>query len=262
MQPPGYPQGNMGPGLIVVVNPYPTEFRAILEMMAGVYVKQKVSWGQVVTGIEAANSYSVFDIADKRGEPLFKCKEKSGFCARQCLSGATRPFEIRIENRVTNQLCMRFSRECTCTCGPFNRPELNAYAYINGQEEFVGKIVDPYDCCDIRFQLKDSAGNTVYNITTPCCQCAFCCNCPCDSCQTVTFEMKNKSGEVVNKFQKKGKGLLSNLLSDAVDFNIRFTSDMDWKIRALLLATVIFIDYRMFEDRDKKKKDQNTGSTF
>lgn len=252
-QQPGYPQGNMRPGPMIVVNHYPTEFQAILEMMGGVYVKQKVHWGEVLTGIEEANSYSVFDTSDKRGEPLFKCKEISGFCARQCLSGASRPFEMRVENRVTGQLCMRFSREYTCTCGPCGRPELNVFAHVNGQEQFVGKIVDPYDCCNVTFQLQDAASNHVYTITTACCQCALCCNCPCDDCQLVIFEMKNSSGQVVNKIHKKGKGVLHNMLTDADDFEIRFTSDMDWKVRALLLATIIFIDYRMFEDKDNKR---------
>jgi hypothetical protein len=28
--------------------------------------------------------------------PLFKCKEKSGFCSRLCLSGECRPFDMKV----------------------------------------------------------------------------------------------------------------------------------------------------------------------
>lgn len=54
---------------------------------------------ELLTGCEVNNVYNVF-AADKDGEKkkilLFKCKEKSGFCAKQCLHADARPFIMNV----------------------------------------------------------------------------------------------------------------------------------------------------------------------
>ena len=34
----------------------------------------------------------------KKKDELFKCKEKSSFCARLCLTGDCRPFKVKVEH--------------------------------------------------------------------------------------------------------------------------------------------------------------------
>jgi hypothetical protein len=44
---------------------------------------------EVLSGIETENKYNVYssdDQGNKRGEPILKAKEKSDWCARNCLS--------------------------------------------------------------------------------------------------------------------------------------------------------------------------------
>ena len=47
------------------------------------------------------------------------------------------------------------------------------------------------------------------------------------------------------------------MFSDADNFGIDFSPDMDWEKRSLLLATILFIDYMMFEE--KGGQGGNTG---
>lgn len=84
---------------------------------------------------------------------------------------------------------------------------------------------------------------------TPKCQQALLCgkNCHADECQKVDFEIKDASGQSVSIAKRRGKGFLENMLSDADRFDVHFTDQMPWNHRVLLVATMIFIDFRMFE---------------
>ena len=53
-----------------------------------VFVKQKFEMLEALTGCETENRYKVYgsnENMDKVGDPIFKCKEKSSFLARNCL---------------------------------------------------------------------------------------------------------------------------------------------------------------------------------
>jgi len=63
---------------------------------------------------------------------------------------------------------------------------------------------------------------------------------------------------VVSNCRKEGKGYLKNALTNADNFNVNFTPTMPWNHRALLLGTMIFLNYRMFEER-AGNKNRNGG---
>ena len=47
------------------------------------------------------------------------------------------------------------------------------------------------------------------------------------------------------------------MLSDADNFAIDFTPQMDWEDRSLLLATALFIDYMLFEEKGGNQNNNN-----
>ena len=66
----------------------------------------------------------------KKGKPLWKAKEKSGCCSRNCLNNQCRPMKLKIQN--CSQLdedptCIVMEKECSCTCLCFNRPVIDVY---------------------------------------------------------------------------------------------------------------------------------------
>lgn len=59
-----------------------------LRHLPAVFVKQKFEMLEALTGCETENRYKVYasnENMDKVGDPIFKCKEKSSFLARNCL---------------------------------------------------------------------------------------------------------------------------------------------------------------------------------
>ena len=52
---------------------------------------------------------------------------------------------------------------------------------------------------------------------------------------------------------KLGKGCAKNALTDADNFSVPFPPNAKWEHKALLLAATLFIDFRMFENKDDRK---------
>lgn len=83
-----------------------------------------------------------------------KCKESSGCCERQCLSGDCRPFKMKCFNLFNNDaMCLEMIRECQCTCLCLNRPMMKVYFTEDGNPVYLGKVVDNFDCCNFSFDI-------------------------------------------------------------------------------------------------------------
>lgn len=65
---------------------YTLDLMNSLEIAVGAFIKQKIEIFEMLTGCETKNSYNVFlRFANNEYAYIFKCKEKSGWCARNCL---------------------------------------------------------------------------------------------------------------------------------------------------------------------------------
>merc|ERR1712007_256647 len=88
-----------------------------------------------------------------------------------------------------------------------------------------------------------------------CCQCGLCCpKFPCEACQTVKFDVLH-DGEIVALMEKKTKGCLANVMldHDADNFSVTYPQYMtDVNHRALLMSSILFLDYMFFEDNNKR----------
>ena len=77
----------------------------------------------------------------------------------------------------------------------------------------------------------------------------MCCpKCPCETCQTVHFDIKDDAGENLGLLDKRTRGCMKAMVSDADNFMCEFPKSCTQEERALLLAGTLFLDYMFFED--------------
>lgn len=227
----------------------------MFEGFGGVYISQTAEAIEAVTGCETENKYYVYERNQhgrKMGKPILKCKEYSNCCSRNCLPGDCRPFKMRVFNLWNHEnMALELVRPCQCGCCCFNRPKMQVYFTENGAREYIGKVVDNFDCCNYSFDVKDSSHKTIYTLVASCCQCGIWCKCPCRSCEHIDFDMYQggrKGRPLGAKMFKRGKkNCCKNALTDADEFSVPFPHGSPWKHRALLLAAALLVDFRMFE---------------
>jgi len=238
-----------------------------LEERDGIFIKQKFDWAEAFTGCEQENQYLVYPAnkeGDKKGKALFKLKEKSGCLSRQCLSAECRPFQVTINTvdteyeELDNEPFLKIDRPCKCTCYCFNRPEITLTWCENGKDEFIGKIKDPLNLCNLVVDVYDAHNNLKYKIDGSCCQLGMHCKLPCEPCQTIDFDIKSPSGENVSTLQKRSQGCLQSAMSDADNFSVFFPPKATKEDKALIMAAVIFLDFRYFEENPKKQNQKGT----
>lgn len=271
-QTPGYPQGpgygvpaipQMPPMGAVVNNPNQLAdlgpkfgLKQMLMSMKGVYIKQKFELAEMISGCETKNKYYLYERSrkgKKRGKKLVKCKESSGCCARNFVSGDCRPFKMKCYNLHNKDIqCMKMVRECKLSVLCWNRPQMKVFYTENGREEYLGKVVDNFDCCNYSFSIVDQNHDKLYHIEASCCQCGILFHgCPCEKCEKAIFEVWNgdKSHKLPVPLMKMGKkDCTKNMLGDADNFSIPFPAKAIFRDRVLLIAVALMIDYRMFEE--------------
>ena len=182
----------------------------ILRSLSSIYVQQKIQPFELLTGCEIENVYQVYrrsvvtDHESKRRERiddkiLFKCKEKSGWCARNCLGAACRPFSMSISCRYTMsngrkrmEPFLKLERPCACTCCCFARPYIKVYLVKGKEKTLLGRVVEPWAACDVVIDVfKAKEEHPIYKIITGYFQCGLIFQCPCKGCNEVTFEIRD-----------------------------------------------------------------------
>lgn len=252
--PQGYPQGAYPP------HQQPPKTQKGFDRLAdrdGLFIKQKIDILEAMTGCEQGNTYHVFPMSkdgNKKGKKIFKCKEKSSCFAKQCMSGDCRPFQMKVNledatEELDNEPFLLLDRQCKCTCMCFNRPEMTVAWVEDGKNEYIGKIKDIWQCCNICNEVYDKDNNLRYKIEANCCQIGMHCKGPCESCEHVDFEIKSPSGEIVSTLVKKSPGCVAAMVSDADNFSLSFPSNATKEDKALLMSAVLLLDFRYFEEK-------------
>jgi len=226
----------------------------------GIFVKQKMDLLEMMSGCEQGNTYNVFPLGkdgDKKGRKFYKAKEKSGCFEKQCMSADCRPFSLKVnldddDEQYDNEPFLILDRPCKCTFLCCERPEMTVYDVEDGKNDYVGKIKDVWTCCNIVLELYGNDGVLRYILEASCCQLGFHCNGPCDACQTIDFEIKTPSGEIVSTLQKKSPGCVSAMVSEASNFAVHFPSKATKEDKALLMSAAMLLDYRYFEEKPNK----------
>lgn len=256
----GFPQG----GNNMYANPNQMQqnqpkfgFRPMLESFHnGIFIKQKFEAFEAITGCETANKYYVYERGTdnkKMGRKIIKCKEESTFLSRQCLKGSARPIQMNCFNLFDNDnLCLQLIKPYKIPILCWNRPMMSVNYTEDGNFVNLGKVVDNYDFCNYSFDVLNANGEKRFHIEAACNQLGFHCQCPCDACERIIFNIwKGDKSEECEPLVKTGKGCGKNMMGDADNFSIPFPPGATFEDKALLLATGLFIDYMMFEENGK-----------
>ena len=247
------PQGNLAG-----VDPGMMNSQVVLNALQGIYIKQKMNMTEVITGINTANTYQIFELSGS-GEPLrkqiFECKETSDCCDRMCVSPECRAISLDIRKVPMNidyaaETVIRLVRECQCTCFCCNRPEMKIYYVEGGQNLYLGRVFDPFDCCSNNYDVFDGNNNKKFHVEAECCQLGFCCQCPCDSCQNIEFKLwSGDKQRQESSIWKRGAGCAKEAISLVDNFSVPFPMGSSWQDKALLIALTLMIDYLQFEEQ-------------
>lgn len=224
-------------------------------------IKQRFEPWEALTGCETANQYYVF-IKDHEGNEkyLFKAKEESTWCCRNCVDGRSREFTLHLRTiqsqngKEKKEDFADFHRPFKCTCCCCARPELKGILKKDTMGGNVGKIMEPCTVCNPKIMVYNREGIGAWTITCDCCQCGYmCANSWCGKCSEVNFEIykgvDNCQGKAPGAIKKKFKGLKS-ILGDADFFDLTFPEMATPEERLLLITGVIMLDYLYYEDKD------------
>ena len=239
-----------------------------LALSPSVLIRQQPQFFEQISGCESPNRYFVFSQSPQTGfKMLFKCKEQSECCQRNCCSASMREFVMDIKhianagalNENFQNSFVHVNKPFKCTCCCLERPEMIANYSANG--ELVGKVKQPFSCCDPIFTIYDNAGTMRYYIYADCCQCGLCCSGPCAKMSEVTFNIYRDAnmGQPIGSIVKKIANF-SELITSADSYQVNFPADAKPNEKLLLIITGLMIDYQFFEER--AGNDDNTGRTY
>ena len=228
-----------------------------LAMSTGVLIRQQAQFLEQITGCESPNRYYVFSQSPQGGmKLLFKCKEYSSCCMRNCCPANSREFNMVIkhvatsdnldENFATPFIDIKKPFKCTCFC--LDRPEMIINYGANNQR--LGRIKQPFTCCDPEFTTYDSNGSHKYIIHADCCQCGLlCANNFCGKLSEVVFNIyncTNRNSPCGTIIKKSATG--SELVTSADSYQVNFPQDATPEDKMILIVAGLMIDYQFFEE--------------
>ena len=249
------PKSNDGKNL-VMDKPYIGHREKIMNI-EGIFIKQKLYLSEeavVCTKEKECLVYrKVKGKIKKTGKAVYKCKENSSICAKNCLSNACRPLRIKVQNLANDEQytreCMVIDRQCTCSFLCLSRPSANIYFTEDGSSTYLGKLLDEFDCCNYNYSIYNKHDNKVFTILTACCAPALLCQgFPCKPCQKVAFEIYNSNNILIATLEKKNRDCLKSEITENDHLGIEFPLHLEWENRSLLLASLMFIELLIFED--------------
>jgi len=237
-----------------------------LASSTGVLIKQKPQFMEQFTGCESPNRYFVFSQSPQGGmKLLFKCKEFSGCCMRNCCPAGQREFNMAIKHVASNSVLssddfslpfVNVNKPFKCTCLCLDRPKMQVN-FANNQP--LGSIKEPFTCCDPQINTFDNTGIMKYVIRADCCQCGLLCrNNFCGKLSSAVFNIYNANNlnSPCGTIIKKGSTSFAELVTSADSYQVNFPQDASPQDKMILIVAGLMIDYQFFEE--KASNDNNT----
>jgi len=189
-------------------------------------VRQHKEWGQILTGWETRNRYS---IEDQEGQPvLFAGETGTGLGAvllRHFLKNK-RPFTIEIRD-PEGGLVLTVKR-------PW-RFWLSRAEVTDGTGQQIGAIQQRWAFFKRRFTVEDQLGRPAAEIEGP-------------FFKPWTFEVHHRGGPI-GWIRKRWSGLLKEAFTQADNFSLELAPTIDDQLRPLCLAATFLVDFVYFERR-------------
>jgi|Transcript_5872 hypothetical protein len=202
---------------------------------------------------EGANKYKVRDPA---GRPIYFIAEESGCCARQCCDPYHTMALHMTDMSGENVLTMKRPWTCNCAfcclscefgnmCGCTHMEVFMGGKHDTDDEHKIGEVRMP--CCGGGctpvLNLQNKKGETKAVVKGPCC-------CVSDLCGA-NFEVQTPEGKSIGDVKKLGVQSVSDAVveatTDADNFMISFPKDVNVEYKALMLSSLLLLDYMFFE---------------
>ena len=193
-----------------------------LQALDSLAVKQIKEMGEILTGFETRNRYSVIS---SDGSELYFAEEVGGSFLTRTFLKAARPFTITL-NDPGKKTVLTLKR-------PFRWffYELSVY---NSEGALLGTIKRQFDLLRRVYSIMDAQGQEMFQLFGP-------------ILHPWTFRIM-KQGEELGKITKKWSGLLKESFTDADNFGVMFPAGIDVSQKAVLLGAVFLIDFAHFEN--------------
>ena len=196
-----------------------------LSSISGLVVNQQKEWGEILTGFETKNRYTISDVS---GNKLYLAVEEEGSMLLRWFLKALRPFTIAVLAE-DGQVVLRVTRPFRFY---FHRAEV-----VDSRGRSLGVIERRFSILRRIYSVPNSSGKEVFQMFGP-------------ILHPWTFQIRD--GEVeYGKITKKWSGLLKEGITDADNFGVMFPAEWDVKLKALFLGAVFLIDFVHFENKGK-----------
>ena len=196
-----------------------------LSSIGGLVINQQKEWGEILTGFETKNRYTISDVS---GNKLYLAVEEEGSMLLRWFLKALRPFTIAVLSE-DGQVVLRVTRPFRFY---FHRAEV-----VDSRGLSLGVIERRFSILRRIYSVHNRSGKEVFQMFGP-------------ILHPWTFQIRD--GEVeYGKITKKWSGLLKEGMTDADNFGVMFPAKWDVKLKALFLGAVFLIDFVHFENKGK-----------
>ena len=229
------------PGCGVIVSKFLTrenELKAIEEAEAGeirhsienlnhaqsLFIRQKKEWGEILTGFETRNKYSIMNV---QGNQILEAEEEGGSFATvlsRLFLTYLRPFTISIFSADGNEIFV------------LDRPFRFYFHELNVRKPdgtLLGKIKRRFALLRRIYDVLDRSEREIFQLFGP-------------ILRPWTFLIK-KDDQEQGKIVKKWSGLAKEVFTDADHFGINFPKGADTNQKAVFLGALFLIDFVHFE---------------
>lgn len=197
----------------------------ILKTLDSLVISQKKEIGEIITGFDTKNRYSVLD---SQGNELFLAQEEGGSVFARLFLKNQRAFEINVRDS-SGDVKLKAVR-------PF-RFYFHELDVLDANGKSLGIVKREFTLLRREYSVFDTNGNKMFSLFGP-------------ILKPWTFNILEK-GKEVGKITKKWSGLLKESFSNADNFGITFPESWSIETKALFLGTVFLIDFVHFENNNK-----------
>ncbi len=194
-----------------------------LASVGGLVIRQKKEWGEILTGFETRNQYTVMDLS---GRELGTAVEVGGSTLLRLFLKALRPFEIRVVGPDQQEI-LRAVR-------PF-RFYFHEIEVQDGHGRTLGRVQKRFSFARRIYSVYDASGREAFTLFGP----IF---------HPWTFEI-HRGGSPVGRITKKWSGIGKELFTDADNFGVAFPAGWEPQTKLLFLGAVFLVDFVHFENK-------------
>ena len=194
-----------------------------LSSISSLVVTQQKEWGEILSGFETKNRYT---ISDNSGSRMYLAAEEAGSPLLRWFLKALRPFTMAVLTE-DGQVVLRVMRPFRFY---FHRAEV-----VDSQGQSLGVIERRFSVLHSLYSVLDNSGQEVFQLFGP-------------LLHPWTFQIRN-NGVEYGKITKKWSGLLKEGMTDADNFGVMFPAEWDVKLKALFMGAVFLIDFVHFENK-------------